>query len=231
MVFDGNDHLTMTYTEPKGDYFIVEGNMVKINMDGKKAEIDYMPFDYTDYGYTQQQWEALTLTQQAEVEARAGKGKPNEINIPNINGDPDDNYKEMFIDLRDQNLPRFRKQRDDYPLDDMVERTAGHRYGNASKVRLEIRYGKDNSVFQLAAIKVDYIKAPQHIRLTQEQIDLTEDTSQILEFPDYVCQEIINELVKLILENAGDPRTSTQPLVSQSIASPAQEQAPTKSKK
>ena len=40
MVFDGNDHLTMTYTEPKGDYFIVEGNMVKINMDGKKAEID-----------------------------------------------------------------------------------------------------------------------------------------------------------------------------------------------
>ena len=59
----------------------------------------------------------------------------------------------------------------------MVERTAGHRYGNASKVRLEIRYGKDNSVFQLAAIKVDYIKAPQHIRLTQEQIDLTEDTS------------------------------------------------------
>ena len=40
MVFDGNDHLTMTYTEPKGDYFIVEGNMVKINLDGKKAEID-----------------------------------------------------------------------------------------------------------------------------------------------------------------------------------------------
>ena len=40
MTFDGNDQLNMTYTEPEGDYFIIEGNMVKINMDGKKANLD-----------------------------------------------------------------------------------------------------------------------------------------------------------------------------------------------
>jgi hypothetical protein len=40
LVFDGNDHLTMTYTEPEGEYFIIEGNQVKINMDGKKADLD-----------------------------------------------------------------------------------------------------------------------------------------------------------------------------------------------
>ena len=40
IVFDGKDHLTMTYSIPEGDFFIVEGNMVKINMDGKKAELD-----------------------------------------------------------------------------------------------------------------------------------------------------------------------------------------------
>ena len=40
IVFDGNDHLSMTYTEPEGDYFIIEGNMVRINMDGKKADLD-----------------------------------------------------------------------------------------------------------------------------------------------------------------------------------------------
>ena len=40
IVFDGNDHLTMTYTEPEGEYFIIEGNQVKINMDGKKADLD-----------------------------------------------------------------------------------------------------------------------------------------------------------------------------------------------
>jgi len=42
---------------------------------------------------------------------------------------------------------------------------------------MEIRYGKDDSVFQLENVYVDYIKTPQHIRLTQEQLDLTEDTS------------------------------------------------------
>ena len=109
--------------------------------------------------------------------------------------------------------------------DDTVERTAGHRYGNASNVRLEIRYGKDDSVFQLQYIWVDYLKAPQHIRLTQEQIDLTQDTSQIMEFPDYVCQEIINELVMIVMENSSDPRTQTHIAVSQSIANPAQQQA------
>ena len=40
ITFDGNDQLSMTYTTPEGDYFIIEGNMVKINMDGKKAELD-----------------------------------------------------------------------------------------------------------------------------------------------------------------------------------------------
>jgi len=42
---------------------------------------------------------------------------------------------------------------------------------------------------------------------------MTEDTSQSLEFPDYVCQEIINELVKNIMENISDPRIQTHPLV------------------
>ena len=40
IVFDGNDQLSMTYTDPKSDYFIINGNMVKINMDGKKTDLD-----------------------------------------------------------------------------------------------------------------------------------------------------------------------------------------------
>ena len=40
LVFDGNDQLSMTYTEPEGDYFIIEGNKVKSTMDnGKKVEV------------------------------------------------------------------------------------------------------------------------------------------------------------------------------------------------
>ena len=40
LTFDGKDQLSMIYTEPQGEYFKIEGNMVKINMDGKKAELD-----------------------------------------------------------------------------------------------------------------------------------------------------------------------------------------------
>lgn len=107
---------------------------------------------------------------------------------------------------------------------DLVEKKAAVRYGNATSTRIEIRYGKDASLFELENVYIDYIKTPQHIRLTQEELDLTEDTSQMMEFPDYVCQEIINELVKLVLENSGDPRLQSNIAVNQSIANPAQQQ-------
>ena len=109
-----------------------------------------------------------------------------------------------------------------------VERVGQVRYGNASPVRMEIRYGKDNSLFELVEVYVDYLKTPQNVRLTQEQLDLTEDTSQMMEFPDYVCQEIINELVTLVMENASDPRLQTHIPVTQSIANPAQQQEKSK---
>ena len=104
----------------------------------------------------------------------------------------------------------------------LVEKMTAQRIANPAQVRIEIRTGKDDSVFDLQTIYIDYIKAPQHIRLTQEQIDLTEDTSQMMEFPDYVCQEIINELTHLIMENSSDPRLQSHMPISMSIANPAQ---------
>lgn len=106
----------------------------------------------------------------------------------------------------------------------VVEREAGVRYGNPTNVRMEIRYGYDDRVFELIGVMVDYIKTPQTIRLTQEQVNLTEDTSQIMEFSDNVCHEIINELVHLVMENIADPRLQTHIPVTQSIANPAQQQ-------
>ncbi len=105
-----------------------------------------------------------------------------------------------------------------------VQRVAEERYGNKNQVRLEIRYGRDDSIFQLKQVYVDYLKAPQFIRLTQEQVDEVADNSQVLEFPDYVCQEIVNELIMLLMENASDPRLQTTIPINQSIANPAQEQ-------
>ena len=40
ITFDGKDQLSMIYTEPEGEFFIVEGDRVKMNLNGKKAELD-----------------------------------------------------------------------------------------------------------------------------------------------------------------------------------------------
>ena len=86
---------------------------------------------------------------------------------------------------------------------------------------MEIRYGKDNAVFKLSTVYIDYLKSPQFIRLTQEQVDEVEDNSQLLEFPDYVAQEIVNELIHLLMENGSDPRLQSHIPINTSIAPPA----------
>ena len=112
--------------------------------------------------------------------------------------------------------------------EDAVEKSAGSRHANSSKVRVEIRCGRDNSsIFDLSAVQIDYVKAPQHIRLTQEQLDSDEDISQIMEFPDYVNQEIINELVNLIMRRIKDPSLNTHLQITQSIARPTGQQQQT----
>lgn len=145
--------------------------------------------------------------------------------------DVDGEHYDLVNDHTDSNIsPYLTKQGlplanlDKYSTSNLVEKAAGVRYGNASQVRLEVRYGSDTSLFELKSVLIDYLKTPQHIRLTQIQIDRTQDTSQVLEFPDYVCQEIINELVHIIMENISDGKLQTHPVVSQSIANPAQQQ-------
>ena len=101
----------------------------------------------------------------------------------------------------------------------------GDRLANPSTVRLELRYGNDDGVFVPNNIYVDYLKSPMYIRLTQEQINSTLDYSQVLEFPDYVCFEIANIFVRLLMENVGDPRLQTNMPINNTIASPAAIQA------
>ena len=101
----------------------------------------------------------------------------------------------------------------------------GDRLANPSIVRLELRYGTDDGVFVPNNIYVDYLKSPMYIRLTQEQINSTLDYSQVLEFPDYVCFEIANIFVRLLMENASDPRLQTNIPINNTIAAPATTQA------
>lgn len=154
-------------------------------------------------------------------------GGPNELITDSKGKKPgEEGYEETWKNntAAVSNFPRTITLNDNTTKISTVERQTAQRYGNASQVRCEIRYGKDNSVFELKQVLIDYLKAPQTINLTQDQVDLTEDTSQIMEYPDYVCQEIINELVLLVMEKTADPRTQSHAAVTQSIANPVQQQ-------
>ena len=106
-----------------------------------------------------------------------------------------------------------------------IEKIAGSRHANSSRVKVEIRCGRDKSnIFSLSAVQIDYVKAPQFIRLTQEQLDSDEDISQVMEFPDYVNQEIVNELVNLVMRKTNDPTLQTHMQMTQSIARPTGQQ-------
>ena len=114
-----------------------------------------------------------------------------------------------------------------YPVEDTqieaasgTTRTNGERYGNFSKVRMEIHCGNDFSIFEPERIYIDYIKSPMFIELTYAQSIATDDTTNELEFPDYVCYEIINEFIKLLMENSSDPRLQTNIPINQTIANP-----------
>jgi len=95
---------------------------------------------------------------------------------------------------------------------------------------MEIRYGLDDKTFKINKIYIDYIKTPQYVILSQQDVDNVEDSSQKLEFPDYVCYEILNELVMLLMENASDPRLQTNIPTHQSIANPAGAASPNQQK-
>lgn len=61
-----------------------------------------------------------------------------------------------------------------------------------------------------------------YVSMTHEQLYSEADTTQVLEFPDYVCYEIINLYIRLLLENASDPRIQTHPALNQTIAVPGE---------
>ena len=89
---------------------------------------------------------------------------------------------------------------------------------------MELRFGEDQNIVPVA-VYIDYLRAPKQINLTQEELDDYEDNSQILEFPDYVVYEIINILVRLVLEQNSNPaRIQTHVAMNDSVANPAAQQ-------
>lgn len=90
---------------------------------------------------------------------------------------------------------------------------------NSTKSVLEIRVGDEKTKKIPISAYVDYLKVPKIINLTDDDLENDDDLTAEVEFPEYACFEIINEFVKLLLENASDPRLQTNIPINQSIGS------------
>lgn len=82
--------------------------------------------------------------------------------------------------------------------------------------KLEIRCGSTDK-YVPTSVFIDYLRVPTLITLSYDDLESEEDNTDMLEFPEYVCYEIVNECVKLIMENASDPRIKTNLAVNQTI--------------
>lgn len=91
------------------------------------------------------------------------------------------------------------------------------RNSHQTPVKLEILGA--TQTWNISNVEVTYLRSPMYYTMTQEDIFNMDDETQILEFPDYVCYEIINICVRLLLENASDPRLQTHIPVNQTIVS------------
>jgi len=90
--------------------------------------------------------------------------------------------------------------------------------------RMEIRFGQDSTLYTIENIFIDYVRVPTFVKLSQDDLDDIIDNSDILEFSDYVCQEIINRCVFLILENQSNPRMNSNLPVNQTIFNTSSQQ-------
>ena len=69
-------------------------------------------------------------------------------------------------------------------------------------------------------VYIEYIKTPAKVTLTFEDLNKNPEDSQVLEFPDYVCYEIVNIFVRLVMENASNPRLQTNMPINNTITGP-----------
>lgn len=68
------------------------------------------------------------------------------------------------------------------------------------------------------SVRIEYLCQPEKVILTEDEIEADEDTSQVLEFPYEVGEEITKVALKLILERGSNPRLQSNVMVNQSIS-------------
>ena len=85
-----------------------------------------------------------------------------------------------------------------------------------NKLTIDLGNSSDPNI-KSSIIHIEYLKQPDFVDLTIDQVDAEEDTSQVLEFPQDVYEEILKQALKLILERGMNPRLQSHTGVNQTV--------------
>ena len=104
-------------------------------------------------------------------------------------------------------------------LDNDYLKAAFHRpYYEMIGDTINIDLGEDpKKKVKTATYYVEYLRQPTVVNLTEAQVQEEADTSQVLEYPIDVAEEILKGCVLLLLERDGNQRMQTHPAVNQTI--------------
>jgi len=87
-----------------------------------------------------------------------------------------------------------------------------------NKPTVNVYLGRQRATLNPYMVKIDYLKLPEPIILDDVDIFTAgADTSQALEFPDYLKNEIVRRITDYLLEKTRDPRVQTHPAFNQEI--------------
>lgn len=71
--------------------------------------------------------------------------------------------------------------------------------------QLGIDFGMHADKFELSAVRMWYLREPVEIKITPEDLYSEEDTTDELEFQQYICDEVINRAILLIKGKDKEP--------------------------
>lgn len=97
----------------------------------------------------------------------------------------------------------------------MLPTNVGNEHNNSL---FKIFIGADVTNVVPNAVRIYYLRLPVAVTLTDDQVfNMVADTSQILEFPDYLKNEFVKRVTWFQLEETRDQRISTFPALNQEI--------------
>jgi len=198
--FDLNDHIELTVNDANPAYLVWTGSVYRllegsgfVHLNNKKILLN-SPTNY---------WHLLGMKAILEVKNNINCDNPveREAGMGKLTSE-----REVSIESNSYLEPSAKRPY--YSIQNDI---------NSVFPNFEIHYKKQKEIELVKLIKVEilYLKETEIYTCTEEELDGADETAQ-LEFQEYICQELVEEVTALVLEYGSDPRAQSFTIMNES---------------